>query len=228
MLPLTIASSLAAFPFWGGSGETSPQSTQNEQNTNNQTLFGQTPPCASTHTETMCNLASWSFQVRGAAFIPLKKDLRHIYGSGIPTLEFEGSYSLLKDKWTDCDQLLLWGNVGWTSGNGHHTKMNLVPISLGLEYQIHFGRYFDFYFGAGPTYSFLRIKQNHSNHHHYNRGQFGFTTKTGFRGTFQTNFFIDVFADYYYTQFRHMHHSSMHIDNHFSAFIVGAGFGYKW
>src|SRR5690349_653470 len=118
MLPLTIASSLAVFPFWCGSGKDSAKSTQKEQKTKDQSaFFEQSPPCASKHDETMCNPANWSFQVRGAAFIPLKKNLRNIYGTGIPTLEVEGSYSLLQDKWTHCDHLLLWGNVGWTSGN---------------------------------------------------------------------------------------------------------------
>lgn len=232
MVPIVIATALATFPNWGKS----PQSTQKqtpspkEQKANeedNRSIFDLTPPCASQHEKKTCPLENWAFQVRGAAFIPLKEDLRDIYGSGIPTLEFEGSYSLLKDKWMQCDQLLLWGNVGWTSGSGHHTKMNLVPISIGLEYQLHFARYFDFYLGVGPTFSFLRI-DNHRGSHDFNRNQFGLTTKTGFRATFPTNFFIDVFADYYYTQFKEMHHGSLHIDNHFSAFIVGAGFGYKW
>src|SRR5690348_7687887 len=125
MLPLAIASSLAAtFPFWGGSDEISAPSTTQEQKRGDQSIFELSPPCESKHRETVCHPANWSFQVRGAAFIPLKENLRDIYGSGIPTLEFEGSYSLLKDKWTHCDNFLLWGNVGWTSGYGHHTKMN--------------------------------------------------------------------------------------------------------
>lgn len=232
MLPIVIATAVAAFPNWGASAnntkkQSPPQKEQKASKEESRSIFELTPPCPATHEEKVCHPSNWAFQVRGAAFISLKKDLRDIYGSGIPTLEFEGSYNLFKDKWMNCDQLLLWGNVGWTSGSGHHTKMNLVPLSLGLEYQIHFARYFDFYLGIGPTYSFLRINDHHDSHH-FNRNQFGFTTKTGLRGTFSTNFFIDVFADYYYTQFRKMHHGSLHIDNHFSAFIMGAGFGYKW
>jgi len=47
-----------------------------------------------------CNPTNWSLQARGAAFLPLKHQLREIYGTAIPTVELEGSYSLIK--WSDC------------------------------------------------------------------------------------------------------------------------------
>lgn len=185
--------------------------------------------------ESICNPTNWSLELRGAAFIPLKKQLRDIYGSGLPTIELEGAYSVLKDFWLSCDQLLLWGNVGWTFktgetiGHGYYTRLNLIPISLGIEYQIYLGKGFDFYFGIGPTYSFLRIENyDFVDRHHIRKSQFGLTTKTGFRYTFFTNYFIDVFADYFYTQFGKMHDSIQSIDNHFSGFIIGGGFGGKW
>jgi hypothetical protein len=189
-------------------------------------------PCA---VENGCNPTDWSLQLRGAAFIPLKQQLRDIYGSGLPTIELEGSWSFLKDAWLSCDQLTLWGNVGWTFktgetiGSEYYTRLNLIPISIGLEYQINLGKGFDFYFGAGPTYSFLRIENyDFVDRHHIKKNQFGFTTKTGLRYTFFTNYFIDIFADYYYTEFGKMHDSIQSIDNHFSGFIIGGGFGGKW
>lgn len=228
MVPLVLASALAAFPNWGGSNQNKQKSNQEKKTKEeNRSLYELTPSCRAKQQEKVCNPTNWSIQARGGVFILIEKKLRKIYGSGIPTLEFEGSYSLLKDKGMNCDQLLLWGNVGWSSGSAHHTKMNLVPISAGLEYQIHFARYFDFYFGIGPAYSFLRVK-NHHGAHHFDRDKFGFTTKTGFRGTFDSNVFIDIFADYYRTQFGRMHYRSSHINNNYSAFIVGAGIGYKW
>lgn len=183
--------------------------------------------------ERVCNPTDWSLQVRGAAFIPLQEQLRKIYGSALPTVELEGSYSLIK--WSDCNQLLLWGNVGWTFktgesiGFGYYSRLNLIPISVGVEYQINFWRNFDFYVGLGPTYSFLRIENKDGfDTTHLRRSQFGFTTKTGFRYTFCTNFFFDIFGDYFYTPFREMHDSIQNIDNHFSGFFVGGGFGGKW
>ena len=184
----------------------------------------------------ICNPTSWAIQARGAAFIPLKKQLREIYGSGLPTLEVESSYSLIKALWQKCDQLLLWENIGWTSksgrslGFGYYSKLNLLPIALGIEYQATMGANFDFYVGAGPTYSFLWVKNYDGfNTTYLNRNQFGFTTKTGFRYTFCTNYFFDVFGDYYFTEFRNMDHDPiLPLNGHFSGFYVGGGFGGKF
>ncbi|MBS0604520.1 MAG: hypothetical protein JSS60_05715 [Verrucomicrobia bacterium] len=189
------------------------------------------------HKGKACNPTHWSLQTRGAAFYPLKSQIRKVYGDGpYKTLELESSYSLARNLWARCDQLLLWENVAWTAKNGksigfgYYTRMNLVPITMGLEYQVNFARYFDFYFGIGPSYSFLRIENFDgfmSTHH--KRNQFGFTTKTGFRLTFLKHLFFDVFADYYYTSFRKIRHDPIqNLDNTYSAFYVGGGFGGKW
>jgi outer membrane protein len=182
-----------------------------------------------------CNPTSWSLQARGAGFMPLEHHFREVYGSGLGTVELEGSYSFLKDAWLSCDQLTVWANVGWTFRTGetegfeYYTRLNLVPISMGLTYQIYLGAGFDFYFGAGPTYSFLRLQDYDGfNRFHHKRGQFGVTTKTGFRYTFCTNFFIDVFGDYYFTKFRSIHDSVQSFNGRFSGFFVGGGFGGKW
>ncbi|HEY5235727.1 MAG TPA: hypothetical protein VIJ14_06080, partial [Rhabdochlamydiaceae bacterium] len=180
-----------------------------------------------------CNPTNWTLQARGAAFIPLKHQLREIYGSAIPTVELESSYTMVK--WSDCSQLLLWENVGWSFttgksiGFGFPCKMNLVPFSVGVTYQYNILRNIDFYVGIGPSYSLLWIENKTPFETvHMRKGQFGFTTKTGFRFTFATNFFFDIFGDYYYTPFGKMTNSIQTIDNNWSGFFVGGGFGGKW
>ncbi len=185
--------------------------------------------------ERECNPTRWTLQARGAAFIPLKQQLRSIFGSGEPTMQLESSYAIFKDKWTKCDQLLLWENVSWTSKSGelpawgYHTKLNLIPISVGLSYQVNIVRNVDFYFGLGPTYSFLRMKIKYPfDNVHIKRSQFGFMTKTGFRFTFATNYFFDIFGDYYFTEFSKINHYVPRINKVFNGFFVGGGFGGKW
>ena len=183
--------------------------------------------------EDECNPTEWSFQVRGAAYIPLQSEIRKIYGSALPTVEFEMSYQLAQ--WSDCNQLLLFWNAGWTFetgktiGFGYHTRLNMIPLSLGIEYQVNICRNVDFYVGAAPTYSFLLIedKDGFSKQHIYS-SQFGATSKTGFRFTFATNFFFDVFGDFFYTPFGRMHDSIQSFDGNMTGFFVGAGFGGKW
>ncbi len=183
----------------------------------------------------VCNPTDWTLQLRGAAFFPLHEQIRKIYGAALPTIELESSYSLCKNFWSTCDQLLLWENIGWTFKTGktldfgYYTRLNLLPISVGIEYQVNMARNFDFYVGIGPTYSFLWVENDDDfSTSHQRKSQFGFTTKTGFRFTFCTNFFFDIFGDYLYTPFGKMHNSIQSINGNFSGFFVGGGFGGKW
>jgi hypothetical protein len=172
-------------------------------------------------------------QARGAAYIPLQSQIRDIYGSALPTVELETSYQLCQ--WSNCNQLLLWLNGSWTFqtgktiGFGFHTRLNMIPLSLGIEYQVNLCRNVDFYIGAAPTYSFLLIhdKDGFTSNHMYS-SQFGAMTKTGFRFTFCTNFFFDVFGDFYYTPFGKMHDSIQSFNGNFIGVFAGAGFGGKW
>lgn len=173
----------------------------------------------------------WMLQARAAAFLPLKDQLTKIYGTALPTLEVEISCCLtsLKPK---RNRLLLWENSGWTMkvGESEHSanfsRLNLIPFSLGLEYQVYVCKNFDFYIGAAPAFSLLRIKNyNGFKTTHIQRSAFGAATKTGFRYTFYKRFFVDVYGDYYYTKFRKMKDPIQSIDSRFSAFIVGGGIG---
>lgn len=183
----------------------------------------------------VCNPNRWTIEARGAAFIPLQDKLREIYGTGWPTVELESSYRLMDNLGGKCNQLLLWENVGYTFksgesiGFGYYTNLNLFPVSIGIEYVANIIDGFDAYLGIGPSYNFLWIENydGFSTTHMF-RNQFGFTTKTGFRYTFCTHMFIDVYGDYFFTQFNKMHDPIQNIDNHFSAFIVGGGFGARF
>lgn len=173
----------------------------------------------------------WMLQTRAAAFFPLREQLTKIYGDVLPTLEVEISCCLtsLKPK---RNRWLLWENTGWTMkvGESNHSanvsRLNLIPFSLGVEYQVYVCKNLDFYFGAAPAFSLLRIKNyNGFKTTHIQRGAFGAAAKAGFRCTFHKCFFIDLYGDYYYTEFRKMRDSIQSIDNKFSGFIVGGGIG---
>jgi hypothetical protein len=180
-----------------------------------------------------CNPTKWSLQARGAAYFPLQSQIRDIYGSALPTVELETTYQLSER--SDCNQLLLFWNVGWTFqtgktiGFGFHTRLNMIPLSLGVEYQFNICRNFDFYIGAAPTYSFLLVedKDGFTTNNMYS-SQFGATTKTGFRFTLWTNFFFDVFGDFYYTPFGRMRDTMQSFNGNFTGFFVGGGLGGKW
>ena len=190
------------------------------------------PPCPSTRCRPQCKYERWMFQIRGAAYLSLRKQFRDVYGTASPTLEVEGSYSVWKSATCPQDRLLVWANAGWTpktgrtQGFGYRTKLDLIPFSIGVEYHVNIMDHFGFYVGIGPSYSLLRVKNSDGfTTTHHNREQFGFTTKTGLRWIFTRHFFLDVFGDYSYTPFRNIHDSIQNLNGNFSAFNVGAGLG---
>ncbi len=192
-------------------------------------------PFASNCCDTSCCERDWSFEIRGAAFLPLNSDLSDIYDSGWPTLEFEGTYDITKNVLLCGDDLLAWVNVGWTPecGNtkewGYQTKLNLVPLSAGLEYAYNIYPCLDVYVGAGVAYSWLMLKNfDGFDTHHRQRSNVGGVAKSGFRYQIWNNFFIDVFADYYYTKFNDLSTDWQSIEGNFSGFFVGGGLGYKF
>jgi hypothetical protein len=192
-------------------------------------------PCCKEPCQDSCfEPCSWRFEFRSAAYLPLKSQHRDIYGSALPSIQFQWNYTLCRD-WCCCDELSLYFNVAWvfksgeTKGFGYCSKLDLVPLAFGLEYAITFCCDWDFYIGLAPTYSFLRIRNNDGfDRACHDHGAFGVMTKTGFRYTFSSCVFLDIFADYYYTRFDKMHDSIQNIHRDFSAFFVGAGIGYRW
>lgn len=176
----------------------------------------------------------WALQARGGAFFPLTKELSETYGIAWPAAELEISCCLSnirhrRNRW------LLWGNAGWITklGTEHHksriSHLNLYPFSLGLEYQTRFFGCVDFYLGAAPAYSLLRVKNyDCSTMSHLDHNAWGFMTKTGFRINFSRHFFFDLYGDYYYTRFSKLHNSIQSIDSHFKGFIAGGGIGGKF
>lgn len=175
-------------------------------------------------------------QVRGAAFLPFNNDLRKVYGSSLPTLQVEGAITISNNLLICDDSVLLWGNISWAQEKGRSrewgnpTRISLIPYSFGLEYQFNLIQDLDFYLGIGPSYSVMRIKNSDCfETRHCKRYHWGVTTKTGIRYAAWKNVFVDVFADYYYTQFRNMRsHSSERINNNIGGFFVGGGLGIKW
>ena len=176
----------------------------------------------------------WTIAARGGAFFPLTKRLTHVYDVAWPGVELEISCCLsnIRNRRT---RWLLFGNGGWITkvGTAHHSTivsdLNLAPFTLGLEFQTRLFGCLDFYLGAAPAYSLLRITNyNGITKSHLNHNAFGFMTKTGFRINLSRHFFLDLYGDYYYTRFEKLNNSILSLDNNFQGFIAGGGIGGKF
>lgn len=162
----------------------------------------------------------WDAELRVASFYPTSKLFREIYSPKRICYELEVSRKI-------CGNYFLWINTDWFHKHGHSigfenkTKINLIPVSMGVKYLYPVSCRVGVYAGAGVSYAFLHIN-NHSRfvHRHVNRQGFGGVVKTGVRINITHCAFLDVFGDYLYQRFHFRHHST-----EVGGFKFGAGVG---
>lgn len=145
----------------------------------------------------------WDVEIRfrTAYFHPASSKVRKIYGDGW------ADYQLEISKGIECNWNV-WAGVSGFSRKGsslgiHHrsTKLQLVPIYLGVRYSYPITKHIDLYLGAGGCYSFLNIRDKAYYVHEHTRKQgWGGVFQSGVNFTF-CNFTIGFFFDYFLQRF---------------------------
>lgn len=107
-----------------------------------------------------------SLDTRVAVFIPESKLFRKIYGVG-PFYQIVASKKM-------CGSLEFWSSVSYYTDSGHSTlfkektRIQLIPIALGLNYVVPLRCGFQAYAGAGPCYTIMDIHDHSSCFSHRN------------------------------------------------------------
>lgn len=179
------------------------------------------------------NLKGLSLELGGSAFFPLESIVRDVYGTALPSVDFEATFNVF-------ERTQAWLDISYVSGSGHSlelrnkTNLHMVPISLGARYFFPILCCLDAYVGLGVSYSWLKI---HIDSPHFFRNTYknsvGALVKTGLNYYYGENVFFDVFFDYLYQQFHNKHRIDPekvvyrhHID--MSALKLGVGVGYSF
>jgi outer membrane protein W len=167
---------------------------------------------------------------RASAYFPFNNKVRRIYSSTWGFYEGEINIPL----WCGFDGYFSAGyleNTGSSLGLRNKTKLQMVPLTLGLKYFYEITPSFDLYLGVGAVYSILNIR-DHSPyvHQHISKNSAGVTAKLGGVYFFWNNWFVDASVDYIYQNFRfkHSHSEEHYVERHnldMSGIKVGAGIG---
>lgn len=188
--------------------------------------------CEQTCCDSCCGMGPITLEAKFAAYFPLEKRARKIFHKALPNFEIEAATT-----WCDWQP---WFNVGYIWDNGRSrgchdkTKLEVIPLSLGVNYLIPMCNCIDAYVGAGAVYSFLRTR-DHSEfvHEHVRKNAWGGVVKAGFYYNYSECVFFEGFVNYVYTRFRFRNDRDelpfvQRNDVNFSGIKVGVGVGFKF
>lgn len=195
----------------------------------------------------------WSLQLRGAYFASQSKIINKTNSQHWFDYQVEAAHNF-ENNWQ------LWTNVSWftkkrpikrdafygpaghyhdssycrysTNHNKKHRRLYILPLSLGLKYNLCITPCARFYLGAGPSYTFLKIKHPISIFNKYiTRQGIGALFKSGFQYDIGEYTFLDLFVDYLYQRF-HFSQFDSYIDGYtkrkqmnIGGFKIGIGLG---
>lgn len=169
----------------------------------------------------------WDGLFRLGAFLPTSQETRELYRPAWKQYQLEVSYNF-SCTWS------LWANIAYSIIDGRpiDSRLQLYPIGLGVLYRVGLSKCLEGYLGAGPTFSFLHLDNDLEVENHerdpfkVSKREFGGIIKSGLRYHYHEAIFVELFADYYYTQF---HVEADHLFKRdrldLSAFFIGAGIG---
>lgn len=200
-------------------------------------------PCASSYDSCHdpCCDSFWGIatEARVAYYYPSSKRVRRIYGNGWTDCQLELSKSFKKCFGLgevcglDCLEDMegrIWTGVSGFSRNGNSigfhdkTRLQLIPISLGLKIFYPVFCNTKVFIGGAACYSMLRI-HDHSEyvHKHVRKGSLGGLFQSGMTYDFCNWAYASFFFDYYFQRF-HFHNDRINTSSGSSDLSESSGF----
>jgi hypothetical protein len=178
-----------------------------------------------------CYVAAVSIEADLSAFFPTESKIQKIYGNAWLDV------GLTIDHIYPFHNFSIFGGVDYLYSNGesiggkNHTKIEAVPITLGLKWIKSVHKNVEFYIGAAPKYYFMWIKNDSDlvprKSHKSSCG--GYATVGSFFYPVQ-GLMIDLFLSYSYVRFDAPKSSSSFkgVSTNLSGFNLGSGIGWKF
>lgn len=169
-------------------------------------------------------------EIKGGYFFFSDAKMRKIYDQGGLDLQISGSFPVWR--W-----LQIYASVeyltrhGRSLGGNQKTRIQEVPLSLGLRPVITICTNIQYYFTLGPRYFFIH-QHNSSSFvdRNVNENGFGGFVNTGFYFFPYRHLVLDIFGEYSYMRV-HAHPSQTNVDGRsiqVGGFVFGAGLGYAF
>lgn len=170
-------------------------------------------------------------EMRVAYYHPYSSLVRRIYGNGWADYQLELSAPIAYN-WKICTGISGFSREGESIGLNDPTRLQLIPLNLGLKVFFPLFDCVNFYLGGAVCYSSLNIKDDseHNIHRHIRRQGLGGLLQSGVTYRFWREAYVSLFADYFFQKFhfsksKRSHHYVERIKLDMSGYKMGVGLG---
>jgi Outer membrane protein beta-barrel domain len=169
-----------------------------------------------------------NIEVKGGYFIFSDHTMRKVYDQGGEDIQLCFSYPIWKI-WNIYGSIEYLERYGRSLNDHQRTRIQELPLTLGLKPVFPISSAVDYYFTLGPRYTFVWVK-NHSSYVDKNmhKSGFGGFAGTGFIFHVGRHWTLDLFGEYAYTKL-HFHSSKHNVigeSRQVGGFTFGLGLGY--
>ena len=149
-----------------------------------------------------CEPLDIAIEARVAYYHPSSNRVRRIYNNGWADYQLEISKGIFRD-WRIWTGVSGFSEKGRSIGFKDHTRLQLIPVYLGIKYFFPLCNGFKIYAGGAACYSFLRIKDDSDYvHRHTHKNDWGGLIQSGVTYNFWNCAYISAFADYFFQEFK--------------------------
>lgn len=176
--------------------------------------------------------SNWETKFDAVTYVLPTKRLNEIYGPVWPGFRAEINHPLNKE-----DGVHFWAAGefiyadGKTIGMYEPTVMRIYPVGAGLKLQRTFGKYFEGYFGGGPRYAFIQIRnQSKIFTNRINKNGIGAEVFSGLNIWMTKSLLLDVQGGYSWNHFssKGITGVDLLIDLYIPVARAAAGFNYRF
>lgn len=183
----------------------------------------------------LCAHATFAFseplvELKTGYFFFSDSKMRKIFDRGGEDIQLAGSFCIYRN-------FQLYTSAGYISRHGRSlhgyqkTRLNMIPVSVGIKPVFCLNNQVDLYATIGPRYLYVH---QHNDSSYVNkkitRNGIGMFLGTGLLLRPCDGFVVDVFAEYSYARL-HYHSHRRNVEGHsaqFGGFTVGGGLGYSF
>jgi len=146
--------------------------------------------------------STWTMSAKISCFAPKSSHLSKVYGNTFVNYEIEATRAIFCnwEVWTALDY---YTQTGKLRERGQQSRIQVLPLSLGLSYNWRIRHNLFWNIGAGGAYTYAHFNQYEGRKNSLTKWGGGGVFKTCLKYYFCSGVFVSAFVEYFYQHFNH-------------------------